>query len=154
VQHHHVSRVWVWAWVRVFLCVYVCVIFKTGRSCGFGYVLVTSFSKLEHNAKNRCGCGCGCGCCCVGVGVWNLPIFPSQVRNYLPLVCVSRIIFKTGKSCQVEYALVASFSNQENHANLVCIRRVIFKTGKSCRFGYALVASFSKQEKHANSGMH
>ena len=52
-------------------------------------------------------------------------------------VCVSRVIFKTGKSCQFGYALVASFSKQENHANL----------------GYVLVTSFSKQEKHVNLGM-
>ncbi len=65
------------------LCIFVCVIFKTGKSCGFGYVLVESFSKLENITKKG-GCGCECGCCCVGVGVWNLLIFPSQVRNYLP----------------------------------------------------------------------
>jgi hypothetical protein len=33
------------------LCVFVLVIFKTGKSCRFGYVLVAPFSKLENNAK-------------------------------------------------------------------------------------------------------
>jgi hypothetical protein len=33
------------------LCFFVCIILKTGKSCGFGYVLVASFSKLENNAK-------------------------------------------------------------------------------------------------------
>jgi hypothetical protein len=33
------------------LCVFVFVIFKTGKLCRFGYVLVAPFSKLENNAK-------------------------------------------------------------------------------------------------------
>ncbi len=61
----------------------------------------------------------------VGVGVvvsvWvfrTILNFPSQVRNYLPQICISHIIFKSRKSFQFGYALVASFSKQDNHANL------------------------------------
>ncbi len=45
------------------LCILVCIIFKTGKSCGLGYVLVALFSKLENKAK-KSGVGVD-----VGVGV-------------------------------------------------------------------------------------
>jgi hypothetical protein len=61
------------------LCVFVCTIFKTGKSCGFGYVLVASFSKLENNAKEmgvEVDMGVG-----VVVSVWVFGTFSSfQVR--------------------------------------------------------------------------
>jgi hypothetical protein len=83
------------------LCIFVCVIFKTGKSCGFGYVLVESFSKLENITKKMVWvlmwvwvllCWCGC-------------LEPSHLSK-----SGEKIIF-------LRYALAASFSTQDNHAN-------------------------------------
>jgi hypothetical protein len=61
------------------LCKFVCIIFKTGKSCGFGYVLVASFSKLENNAK-KMGVGVDVGVGVV-VSVWVFgPLSFFQVR--------------------------------------------------------------------------
>jgi hypothetical protein len=48
-------------------------------------------------------------------------------------VCVSRVIFKTEKTCQFGYALVTSFSKQEYHATMVTYLSINFKTGKNSK---------------------
>ena len=72
-------------------------------------------------------------------------------------VCISGVIFKTENSHQFGFALVASFSKQENCADSgmqkwrhfqnkkfasfwVCVCGVIFKTGNLRQSGYATVA--------------
>ncbi len=73
---------------------------------------VASFSKEENHAN---------------LGMRYLRHF--QKRKIMPTqVCLSRVIFKTGKSCRFRYALTTSFSNRENMP--------IWALVTSCNHGY------------------